>query len=124
MIQIIDHVAVTVRDLLETIEFYVKLGFKPGARSESPTQTTLFLEAGDARLEIFAPKSRTSPHELGDNDQGMKHIAIKVDDIWKAYEEAKAKGIVFEGEPRRTPMGNTVAFFRDPNGVLLQLLQR
>ncbi len=124
MIQVIDHVAVTVRDLQETIEFYTKLGFKPGARSESPTQTTLFLEAGDARLEIFAPRSLTSPRELAENDQGMKHIAVKVDDIWKAYDDAKAKGIVFEGEPRRTPMGNTVVFFRDPNGVLLQLLQR
>jgi len=124
MIQILDHVAITVRDLQETIEFYVKLGFKPGARSESPTQTTLFLEAGDARLEIFAPRSQTALRELGENEQGMKHIAIKVDDIWKAYEDAKARGIVFEGEPRRTPMGNTVAFFRDPNGVLLQLLQR
>ena len=124
MIQIIDHVAITVRNLQETIDFYAKLGFKLGARSESPTQTTLFLESGEARLEIFAPKSPTSPCELGNNDQGMKHIAIKVDDIWQDYKEAKAKGIVFEGEPRRTPMGNIVAFFKDPSGVLLQLLQR
>ena len=124
MIQIIDHVAITVKNLQETVDFYAKLGFKPGARSESPTQITLFLEAGEARLEIFAPKSQTSPRELGDNDQGMKHIAIKVGDIWETYKEAKTKGIVFQSEPRRTPLGNTVAFFRDPNGVLLQLLQR
>jgi methylmalonyl-CoA epimerase len=124
MIQLIDHVAITVRDLEETVDFYAKLGFKVGTRSESPTQITLFLEAGEARLEIFAPKHATSSLKLSEKDQGVKHVAIKVDDIWQAYREARSRGIVFEDEPKRTPLGNIVAFFRDPNGVLLQLLQR
>ena len=64
MIQIIDHVAITVRNLQETIDFYAKLGFKLGARSESPTQTTLFLESEVARLEIFARSLRLLPASL------------------------------------------------------------
>jgi len=124
MIQSIDHVAITVRNLQETIDFYGKLGLRPAARSETSTQTTLFLESGQARLEVFAPKEATTQKELSDLDTGMKHIAIKVDDIYKAYEEARAKGVAFISKPRATPMGNIVAFFKDPNGILLQLLQR
>jgi len=124
MIQLIDHVAITVRDLQETIDFYAKLGFKPAQRSETPKQMIQFLEAGQARLEVFAPKEKTTSKELDEQDLGMKHIAIKVDDIWKTYKELKEKGVVFDSEPWRTSVGNTIAFFKDPNGILLQLLQR
>jgi len=124
MIQLIDHIAITVRDLQETIDFYAKLGFKPAQRSETPTQVIQFLEAGQARLEVFAPKEKTTSKELGERDLGMKHIAIKVDDIWKTYEELKARGVVFDSEPWRTSVGNIIAFFKDPNAILLQLLQR
>lgn len=124
MIQLIDHIAITVRDLQETIDFYGKLGFKPTQRSETPTQTTQFLEAGQARLEVFAPKETSTPLELGEKDVGMKHIALRVDDIRKIYEEARAKGVVFNAEPRRAPMGPIVTSFKDPSGILLQLIQR
>ncbi len=124
MIQLIDHTAITVRDLQEAIDFYAKLGFKLAQRNETPTQTIAFLEVGQARLEVFAPKTTTTPPELGQSDVGMKHIALKVDDVWKSYEEAKAKGVIFTSEPRRTAMGNLVTFFKDPNGILFQLLQR
>ena len=124
MIKLIDHIAITVRDLEETIEFYGKLGFKPGKRNETPTQTIVFLVSEQARLEVFAPKETRTPAELGQADLGVKHIALTVDDVGRAYEEAKARGIVFQSEPRKTSMGNLVAFFKDPNGILFQLLQR
>jgi catechol 2,3-dioxygenase-like lactoylglutathione lyase family enzyme len=37
VISLIDHVAITVKDLQETIDFYAKLGFKLGQRAENPT---------------------------------------------------------------------------------------
>lgn len=124
MIQLIDHIAITVRNLQETIDFYGKFGFKLTQRNETPTQTIAFLEAGQARLEVFAPKVTTTPPDLSQSDLGVKHIALKVDDVGRSYEEARAKGVVFNGEPRRTSMGNLVAFFKDPNGILFQLLQK
>jgi len=124
MIQLLDHIAITVRNLQETIDFYSKLGFKTGQRSETPTQTILFLEAGLARLEVFSPKETVTPPELGERDVGIKHIALKVDDIWGIYEEARSRGVVFNSEPRHTPMGPVVTSFKDPNGILLQLIQR
>jgi catechol 2,3-dioxygenase-like lactoylglutathione lyase family enzyme len=125
MIQLIEHVAITVRDLQETIDFYAKLGFKPTQRSETPTQTIQFLEAGQARLEVFIPKATvTIPPELAQSDVGIKHIALKVDDLSKSYEEAKARGVVFNAEPRRLPSGSVTTSLKDPNGILLQLIQR
>lgn len=125
MISLIDHVAITVKDLQETIDFYAKLSFKLGQRAENPTQIIQFLEAGQARLEVFAPKPTvTTPPELTQCDIGIKHIALKVDDIWKTYSEAKEKGVTFNSEPQFTPMGPAVVFFRDPSGILLQLIQK
>jgi catechol 2,3-dioxygenase-like lactoylglutathione lyase family enzyme len=98
MIQLIDHIAITVRDLQETIDFYAKLGFRLTQRNETPVQTIAFLEAGPARLEVFAPKKTTTPPELGQSDLGVKHIALMVDDVQKAFEEARAKGVVFNSE--------------------------
>jgi len=54
----------------------------------------------------------------------MKHIALKVDDLSKIYEEAKSKGVVFSAEPRRATLGPIVILLKDPNGILLQLIQR
>ena len=123
MIQLIDHVAITVRDLRETINFYEKLGFKPTERNVTPTQTVQFLVSGQARIEVFAPIETKTPPELSQMDLGVKHIALKVEDARKAYEEMKNRGVVFQSEPKRSPMGNIVAFFKDPNGILLQLIE-
>jgi len=83
-----------------------------------------FLEAGQARLEVFAPKNTVIPSELGEKDVEIKHIALKVDDFWKTYEEAKSKGVVFNAEPRRATLGPIVTLLKDPNRILLQLIRR
>jgi catechol 2,3-dioxygenase-like lactoylglutathione lyase family enzyme len=124
MIESLDHIAIVVTDLQETIDFYAKLGFSPGQRSETPDMTIQFLEAGSARLEVLVPKETSSAPESRETDVGIKHIALKVNDIWKTYEVAKARGVIFSTEPRRTPMGNIATFFRDPSGISVQLLQR
>jgi glyoxylase I family protein len=124
MIQLVGHVAITVRDLQETIEFYTKLGFQLTSRNETPTQTVVFLVAGKARLEVFAPKKTKSPIELGPEDLGIKHIAFEVDDIQKSYEEAKAKGVVFTETRMRTDGSVGTVFFKDPSGIILQFIQR
>jgi glyoxylase I family protein len=124
MIQLVGHVAITVRDLQETIEFYAKIGFQLISRNETPTQTVVFLVAGKARLEVFAPKKTKSPFELGPEDLGIKHIAFEVDDIQKSYEEAKAKGVVFTETRMRTDGSVGTVFFKDPSGIILQFIQR
>lgn len=124
MIRLVGHVAITVGDLQETIEFYTKLGFQLTSRNETPTQTVVFLVAEKARLEVFAPKKTKSPIELGPEGLGIKHIALEVDDIQKSYEEAKAKGVVFTETRMRTDGSVGTVFFKDPSGITLQFIQR
>ncbi|NRB41208.1 MAG: lactoylglutathione lyase [Pseudomonadales bacterium] len=64
----------------------------------------------------------TSFYDLG---EGFGHLAIAVDDAYKACEEIKAKGgnVVREAGPMRH--GKTViAFVEDPDGYKIELIER
>jgi catechol 2,3-dioxygenase-like lactoylglutathione lyase family enzyme len=56
-------------------------------------------------------------------DAGMRHIAIAVDDFDEAYLRLKSAGVHFVTEPYEAS-GNTVAFFKDPDGNFLHLIYR
>lgn len=48
-------------------------------------------------------------------------LAFQVDDVNKTCEELKAKGVkVFEG-PKNTEWGQTVAYFKDPDGNIWEV---
>lgn len=48
-------------------------------------------------------------------------LAFQVDDVNKTCEELKAKGVdVFEG-PKTTEWGQTVAYFKDPDGNIWEV---
>jgi glyoxylase I family protein len=54
---------------------------------------------------------------------GLRHIAISVQDFDAAYEQLKAQGVKFEGEPF-VNQGNKLVFFADIDGNLLHLIKR
>lgn len=124
MIEQIHHVAITVRDLEETIEFYSKLGFDVVSRNEYPKMNIVFLQSNEAALEVFCPKASITDSELSDTDLGIKHIALLVEDIEAEYKKLVEKGIEFQSPPRKLGTGNIVAFFKDPNGIVLHLHQK
>jgi len=83
MIRYVDHVAITVKDLAQSIEFYKKLGFSVLRESESPSQKMVFVGNSLAELELFEIKNGVAkdvPPLRGD-EVGIKHIAFHVDDI-------------------------------------------
>ena len=125
MIRYVDHVAITVKDLAQSIEFYTeKLGFSVLRKSESPSQKMVFVGNGLCELELFEIKNgvaKDAPPLKGD-EVGIKHIAFHVDDIEGVVEEMKKKGVTFTTEIRRSGSRANI-FFKDPNGTLLQLLQ-
>ena len=48
-------------------------------------------------------------------------IAFKVDNVARVCEDLKIKGVViFEG-PKKTPWGQTVAYFHDPDGNIWEI---
>jgi predicted enzyme related to lactoylglutathione lyase len=63
-----------------------------------------------------------------DDDEGQAligrflGISLQVDDIADAYEQLKAKGVVFTEPPTKQPWGGSLAHFRDPEGNIITLL--
>lgn len=73
-------------------------------------------------LAIFEKSEATAmfPKEYMGSAGGAV-LAFQVDDVNKACEELKAKGIdVFEG-PKTTEWGQTVAYFKDPDGNIWEV---
>lgn len=119
----IHHVAIIVSDYQKSREFYVnKLGLPVIRENYRPEKRDwkLDLRLGDCELEIFAvenPPLRVSNPEA----RGLRHLAFRVENIHETVAELNALGI--ETEPIRldTFTGRAMTFFRDPDGLPLEL---
>ena len=121
------HTMIRVGDLDRSIAFYTEtLAMKLLRRKDFPGGkfTIAFLGYGDesenTALEL-THNWETSDYDLGN---GYGHIAIGVDDVYAACEQVKQSGgeVVREAGPMKH--GTTViAFVKDPDGYLIELLQ-
>lgn len=121
------HTMIRVGDLDRSIAFYTEtLAMKLLRRKDFPSGkfTLAFLGYGDesenTALEL-THNWETSDYDLGN---GYGHIAIGVDDVYAACEQVKQSGgeVVREAGPMKH--GTTViAFVKDPDGYLIELLQ-
>uniref|UniRef100_A0A1I7WTF0 Methylmalonyl-CoA epimerase, mitochondrial n=1 Tax=Heterorhabditis bacteriophora TaxID=37862 RepID=A0A1I7WTF0_HETBA len=127
----LNHVAIATPDLKKSADFYRNLGAKV---SEAVPQLehgvyTVFVELHNSKLELLHPYGEKSPIQafLNKNkDGGMHHICIEVNNIIKAMETAKSKGIRTLGDkPKIGAHGKDVIFLhpKDCGGVLIELEQ-
>ena len=117
------HVAIICSDYERSKDFYVgKLGFqviREVWREDRQDYLTM-LRSGDVVLELFtkpnAPQRPTQPEALG-----LRHLAFQVEDVAAAAAWLNSRGI--ETEPiREDPVnGGRMTFFRDPDGLPLEL---
>ena len=121
----VDHVEIVPRNAEKTIDFYVNiLGFKIKNRNEvkmPPMREVIYLELGDTVIEIISvddPKSKSeTPWEVG-----YRGIALEVDDIAKAVDYLKGKGIAMALGP--IDLGDSFrGETRDPDGLIIELRQ-
>ena len=120
----IHHIAIIASDYDKAKEFYVdKLGFKVKRDVERKEREDfiIFLDAGDnIEIELFIeknPPERVTRPEA----RGLRHLAFKVDDIYKSVEELTKRGIETE-EIRTDPLnGKHMTFFFDPDGLPLEI---
>ena len=117
------HVAIIVSDYERAREFYVeKLGFpvlRENFRAER-RDWKLDLQFGDGELEIFAIPG-APPRPSYPEAQGLRHLAFRVEDVEAAVRELEARGIPCE-PIRWDPYTKTrMTFFRDPDGLPLEL---
>lgn len=120
-----DHVSILTKNLEESVKFYTQVLKFPIVRTiESKDLKIVFVEAGNVTLELFGlVNSQAKPTEEKWENVGVKHIALEVDDVEKVYNELKSKGVKFENEPTVAVGGPKIAFFKDPNGVTIELIQ-
>ena len=122
------HTMVRVGDLEKSLDFYTNvLGMRLLRRKDYPDGkfTLAFVgyqeESEGAVLEL-THNWDTSSYDLGN---GYGHIAIEVDDAYKACENIKARGGKVTREAGPMKHGHTViAFVEDPDGYKIELIQR
>ena len=57
-------------------------------------------------------------------DVGCNHVALQVDDLRALYEKLSSEGIHFNAPPRVSPDGGAkVTYCRDPEGVIIELVE-
>ena len=117
------HVAIIVSDYRRAREFYVeKLGFPVLRENFRPDRGDwkLDLKFGDGELELFAIPG-VPPRPSWPEARGLRHLAFRVEDVEAAVRALEERGIPCE--PIRTDpfTGGRMTFFRDPDGLPLEL---
>lgn len=117
------HIAVISSDYAKAKEFYIdKLGFRLVREVYRPEQQDYLrmLQLGDTVLELFikpqAPERVTNPEA-----KGLRHLAFRVEDIEPAVAWLRSLGIETEPIREDTCNGGRFTFFKDPDGLPLEL---
>jgi lactoylglutathione lyase len=122
------HTMLRVGDLKRSIDFYTNvLGMRVLRQRDYPDGrfTLAFVGYGaedeEAVLEL-THNWDTSKYELG---TGYGHVALEVDDAYRACEDVKKRGGKVTREAGPMKHGTTViAFVEDPDGYKIEFIQR
>ncbi len=117
----LEHVGIASQDPDRLAKWYVDcLGFV--VNYNNPKSKTSFVKAPDgSMLEIIAADGQNGTPGL--KTPGLRHLAITANDFERDCARLKAAGVEFLTEPAVSG-GNSVVFFRDPDGNILHLIQR
>ncbi|MFO1141566.1 MAG: VOC family protein [Amaricoccus sp.] len=123
----IAHVALKVRDLDRSLDFYVgKLGFAEMMRLDKPDGSPgvwlVYLRITDDQyLELF-------PEGVGDRAAGrevtgMNHLCLGVEDLDAVLAQLEMAGVPLTIQKKMGADGNLQAWIEDPDGNRIELMQ-
>ena len=120
------HTMLRVGDLEKSIEFYTEvLGMRLLRRKDYPDGkfTLAFLGYADESEQACIELTHNWDTHSYDLGNAYGHIALEVDDVYKACELIRERGGVITREPGPMKHGSTVlAFVKDPDGYAIELL--
>ncbi len=120
------HVPIVVRDQAAALKFYTEtLGFEKRQDYQQPGQPRWLTVApkGQELEFILVPGEHAASHPKPDADSGGNHTVFLTDDCKRDVERLKARGVRFKGGGTVDAPWGTAAYFTDPDGNHLTLLQ-
>lgn len=148
MVKHVDHINIVVSDMARSVRFYTELlGLKETQRAHlegnwieaivglpgvSADVVYVQPDGGGPRIELIryhAPAGVHLPETALPNTVGLRHIAFQVEDMGSMYTRLCDAGVEFVGPPVVVPTGvvehddgqKSLCYFRDPDGVVLEL---
>jgi lactoylglutathione lyase len=122
----IAHIAITVKDMNKSLDFYTRvLGFRKAFEIPEPGTGKPWIEylyMGNGQFtELFYGGEKDNPWsgEL----RGFNHICLQVDDIHSVVEYVKKEGVEVTDGPRQGADNNWQAWIKDPDGIRIEFMQ-
>jgi glyoxylase I family protein len=124
-----EHVGTTSGDMDRTIAFYCGLlGLRLVLRKPVEAGELAFLDAGGGMLEVVAPHAGAQRfRDVPMSEAGMRHLTFAVSNVDETVARLEAAGVEIAERPRdayNPEIVRRVAFLRDPDGVLVELIER
>ncbi|MBC8175987.1 MAG: methylmalonyl-CoA epimerase [Desulfobacteraceae bacterium] len=128
----IDHIGIAVKGIEQAGKFYTDiLGLKIEDVENVADQkvNVAFIPITDSEVELLESTDPDGPvaKYISARGEGVQHIAFRVEDIDKALEELKEKGVrLIDQTPRKGAGGARIAFIhpKETNGVLVEICER
>ena len=115
---------INVADLDRSVAFYEALGLTCTSRTEIPPAFEAIVETPGhgGQLQLARQKDQVLPLDLGD---AFWKLYVNTHDVGAGFEAALAAGATVQSAPERLDRWPvTVAFVRDPDGYLVELVER
>jgi len=126
----INHVAIVVKDIEKSLEFWeTALGFKLNHVEDVPSQASkvAFIPVGESEIELVQPTTEDSglAGYLEKRGEGLHHLCVEVDDIEAKMQELKDAGVRLINDAPQVLPGRKMAFIhpKSASGVLVELYE-
>jgi lactoylglutathione lyase len=125
------HASIRTSNMEKSIDFYSKfLGLKVTVRREIPQNNAeiAFLQDGEAKgalLELTWYRSQKKFVQAEYEDRLFDHLAFEVKDMNKTIDDMRKASVTITDEPfKLNSSGSLIAFVEDPDGTLIELIER
>ncbi len=128
----IDHLGVAVNRIEEGRNFWsniLGLEFEGTETVSQQKVTTAFFPVSESEVELLESTAADGPVAkfIEKKGEGIHHVAFRVENLEKALEELKQKGVkLIDEKPRQGAGGAKIAFLhpKATHGILVELCER